>query len=46
MGGYDFSRIDLIAAWLGIEDIDGLLTRLETIKKHAHTGAKEWPSPP
>ena len=34
MGGIDFSGIELIAAKLGIEDIDGLLDRLLTIKTH------------
>ena len=46
MGGYDWSRIDLIVAWLGVEDIAGLLWRLEAIKKHACSGPQEWPSPP
>lgn len=34
MGGLDWSGLHLIAAWLGIEDIEGLMLRLSVIKLH------------
>lgn len=34
MGGIDWSGVPLIAAWLGVVDIDGLFYRLETIVNH------------
>jgi hypothetical protein len=34
MGGLDWSGLPLACDWLGIEDIDGLLYRLHTMKTH------------
>lgn len=34
MGGCDWSGLELVAAKFGIEDIDGLIDRLITIKTH------------
>jgi len=33
-GGLHLDGIELVAAWLGISDIEGLLLRLEAIKGH------------
>lgn len=33
-GGLNLSGLPLVAAWCGVTDVDGLLTRLETIKGH------------
>lgn len=35
-GGIDWAGLPLIAGLLGIEDIDGLVMRLRTIKAHAN----------
>lgn len=34
MGGLDWSGLPLVAAWLGVTDIDGLMYRLRTIVTH------------
>ena len=33
-GGIDFAGLELAAEWLGVTDIDGLLTRLAVIRTH------------
>lgn len=33
-GGLNLAGLPLVAEWLGIADLDGLMTRLETIKGH------------
>lgn len=33
-GGVHWQGLEIVACWLGIADIDGLLTRLEAIKTH------------
>lgn len=34
MGGFDLAGLPLVCAWLGIEDVDGLLLRIEAIANH------------
>lgn len=34
MGGIDYAGLPLVAAWLGIDDMDDLMTRLLTVKTH------------
>jgi hypothetical protein len=38
MGGIDWAGLPAVCAWLGIEDIDGLLLRLAVIKLHKPPG--------
>lgn len=33
-GGIDWAGLPLVADWLGIDDLDGLMHRLETIVTH------------
>ena len=33
-GGYDWSGLPLLCAWLGVDDIEGLLQRLAVIRTH------------
>ena len=33
-GGLDWAGLPAVAEWLGVTDLDGLLTRLEVIKMH------------
>jgi hypothetical protein len=34
MGGIDWSGLPVVCAWLGVQDIDGLLHRIAVIKAH------------
>lgn len=34
MGGIDWSGLPAVCAWLGIDDLDGLIARLLVIKAH------------
>lgn len=34
MGGIDWAGLPYACAWLGIDDVDGLMTRLLVIKTH------------
>ncbi len=34
MGGIDWAGLDVVCAWLGITDIEGLMARLNIIKHH------------
>ena len=36
-GGVDWAGLPMIAAWLGITDIDGLLERMAVILQHHRT---------
>lgn len=36
-GGIDWAGLPIIAGWLGISDLDGLMRRLETIVTHRPT---------
>ncbi len=34
MGGMDWAGLPVMCEWLGIQDVDGLMLRLTTIKTH------------
>lgn len=34
MGGLDWAGLPLVCAWMGVEDVDGLVQRLLVIKTH------------
>lgn len=34
MGGVDWQAVPLIVAWLGIDDVEGLMQRLALIRLH------------
>lgn len=34
MGGIDWSGLEVLAARFGVEDIEGLIDRLEVVKNH------------
>lgn len=38
-GGIHWAGLDLMVAWLGIDDVEGLLQRLLTIKGHSRPSA-------
>lgn len=44
MGGLNWAGLPLVAGWLGIQDLDALLARLEVIK--LHRPAEEAPPTP
>lgn len=33
-GGFDWAGLPLLVGWLGIEDVEGLMTRLAVMKLH------------
>ena len=37
MGGLDWAGLPTVCAWLGVQDVDGLLWRLSLIKSHRPT---------
>ena len=39
-GGLNWAGLELVAAWLGVDDLDGLLQRLQVIKLHKPPGAQ------
>lgn len=41
MGGIDWAGLDLVAAKLGIDDIEGLIERLYVIKTHRPRAEEE-----
>lgn len=46
MGGLDWAGLPLVASWLGVTDLDGLLARLEVIKLHRPAEAPPPPTEP
>lgn len=44
MGGIDWAGLPAVAAWLGIDDIDGLMHRLSVIKTHKTDDGDEPPT--
>ncbi len=34
MGGYDWAGLPVICAWLGVEDVAGLMTRLQAVRSY------------
>lgn len=34
MGGFDWAGLPLVCGWLGVQDIEGLMDRLQVIKLH------------
>lgn len=42
-GGIDWAGLPLIAAWLGVADIDGLLHRMVLIKRLSRSGKRAEP---
>ena len=34
MGGFDWAGLPLLCGWLGVQDIEGLMDRLQVIKLH------------
>lgn len=34
MGGIDWSGLPLVCTWLGVQDVEGLLHRIEVIQAH------------
>jgi hypothetical protein len=36
-GGLDWAGLDLVCSYLGIDDVEGLMQRLQVIKRHVNT---------
>jgi len=45
-GGLDWAGLPLVAGWLGVRDLDGLLHRLSVIKLHRAPDANAEPEAP
>lgn len=41
MGGLNWQGLPLVAGWLGVQDVDGLMHRLAIIKTHRQQQAKK-----
>ena len=41
MGGLDWQGLPLACGWLGITDVDGLMSRLQQIKLHRKPASNE-----